>query len=154
MTDKLVAKLTKLNAKLATLHSKFGEPQYKPIVLCKSRISEITNQPETYFELITPFPRTEFVKQSLIGYEVSRSIVITAKDIQVSEVVRTETENFYSKDVQYYVVDPVINAENKLVLDDRGKPIGGEQYKLIHIIDKDTTTLTLILSKIKDGYKL
>lgn len=154
MTDRLVQKLVKVQARLQKLHTKFGEEQYKRVVICKSNNDPVSGNIETSFILIEPYPRVEFVKQSLVGYEISRNIIIQAKDIMLSEVMRTYDSDFFVKDVQYFVIEPEFNNLNQVSLDIKGNPIGGEYYKLVHIQDKDTTTYTLILQAIKDHYKL
>jgi hypothetical protein len=151
---KLVQKLTAVQARLQQLHEKFGEEQYKRIIVCKSNNDPLSGEVETSYTLLEPLPRVEFVKQSLIGFEISRNIIIQAKDLMVSEVMRTYSADFFVKDVQYFCIEPAFNVNNQISLDAKGNPIGGDFYKLVHIIDKDTTTYTLILQSIKDHYKL
>lgn len=147
----LVQRLTKLHARLNGLHTKFGEYQYLPVVVhhkCKH-----DQDIRSSFHLIQPNPRVENVSTRFVGTQVSQSIYINANDVQVTEVIRTESIDWFRENVEYYCIDPEIDDRYKIVLDAKGNPTKGSFYKLLYLLDKDTTSLTLILRKFKDVYR-
>ncbi|NJN88965.1 MAG: hypothetical protein HC878_00320 [Leptolyngbyaceae cyanobacterium SL_5_14] len=152
MSDKLVDRMIKLQTGLGQLHTNFGEQQYRPTIIKKVTNSVI---PLDRYHLMVPNPRIDNVPQRLLGLEIAENIYIKATDIQISEVPRSEPEQWFTEDVEYYVIDPEFNHLGELALDDKDNAIQKYQqfYKPLFINTKDVVTFTIILRKLKDHYR-
>jgi hypothetical protein len=149
----LVSKLTRLQSRLQTLHTKFGEPQYQRILIRRSINDTFID------EFIEPTPKVVNALTSNTGREVIDRVLnsrtgqntkVSESFILVEEVMRLYDKAYFEENIQFFVLNPLVDEFNSLVYQG-DKPIG-EYYRLAKILDKDITTFSLILEKFKDPY--
>lgn len=106
-------------------------------------VRHTTIDPETLEETTTDSKlvahHISTVDRSLIGLTIGGAsmdgIQVAANDWQVQGIPRSYSREWLTKDVQWFVLDPELNTDGTMKLNN-GQPVGGTMLKLILLQDK------------------
>lgn len=148
LSDSLIGRLTLLKGRLNKIPRRLGHPFYREVVIRTRKQTALSNGIVTDFYedlYINPIPKVNNVTWKELGLEFSEQITVGKDDYKI-EIVRTVDIPITYNDIEFIVIDPIFNNDNKL--------IGGLKCKVIHISENAVLDWTLILRLYKDNYTI
>lgn len=157
-------RINKANDRAGALSHALGDPMHRQIVVRSNSSNKgaiAPYQPTIEDVLIAPPPRVTSVSPRLVGLDVgdgnnlNTAITVSASDL-VAQVSRSYPRSFFvstGNDRKSVWVDPQLSASGDLVYElGLGKKIvGGSEYRIIFVDDRDCCFWKLILRKLSDG---